>query len=166
MSLDPQSMLKDLEKLDRLRQRISMVEEVLAPIMEETAQEVAEKAALNIHRRTGRTESMISVKYRPLRVVSDAPWSQALEKGSRPHIIYARNRKALHFMGGVISHESLKVGRFTLSGFKAGREGVFASHVHHPGTSGTYFMRRALEDVMPLTMRRLEAGLAALLREE
>lgn len=166
MTLSPESMLRDLAKLDRLRDNIGSLEQSLAPIMEEVAQQVAKRAAGNIRRRTGETESMIMVQHNPLRVSSMAPWSQSLERGSRPHIIYPVNAKALHFPGGVVRRESMVVGRFRLTGFKAGTEGVFASHVHHPGSAGTWFMRRALDEVMPETMRRLELTLSALLREE
>jgi hypothetical protein len=50
------------------------------------------------------------------------PYSKIVEEGSRPHIILPRTAQVLHF--------------FMPSGAE-----IFATHVHHPGFAGRWFIR-------------------------
>lgn len=59
------------------------------------------------------------------RVTASAPYARFVHEGTRPHIIRARNAKALHFYWP-----------------KVGRE-VFFKSVSHPGTRANPFLRRA-----------------------
>lgn len=60
------------------------------------------------------------------RVFTNNPYAAFVEYGTRPHIIRPKEKQALKF--------------------KIGNENIFAKRVFHPGTSGQYFMRRALWD--------------------
>ena len=56
--------------------------------------------------------------------LADVPYAGYVRWGTRPHVIRARNAKALHFQMG-------------------GRD-VFCKSVNHPGTKPNYFMERAV----------------------
>ncbi|MHB9075788.1 MAG: hypothetical protein ACYC6G_19985 [Desulfobaccales bacterium] len=77
-------------------------------------------------------------------ITNPMPYGETVEKGSRPHVIRPRNKKALAFM---------PFANFSLA--EAGAQGgeVVVKSVHHPGTKGTHFVEKAL--------RRLEGGLWA-----
>lgn len=68
---------------------------------------------------------------------SGAPYTEIVEKGSRPHLIEAKNAKALRFViGGVVR---------------------FAKSVQHPGTKPTFFIKRSVEAanrVLPVIIRK------------
>lgn len=61
-------------------------------------------------------------------VTAHADYAAAVELGTRPHVIRARNADALHFQMG-------------------GRD-IFAREVHHPGTRPRPFLRNAAEQVV------------------
>jgi hypothetical protein len=75
------------------------------------------------------------------RVFNPVPYGDTVEKGSKPHEIRPRNKKALAFMPYT---------NFSLA--EAGGQGteVVVRLVHHPGTKGTYFVEK--------TLAALEAG--------
>lgn len=58
-------------------------------------------------------------------VVTSVSYARYENDGTRPHLIRARNRKVLRFPG-------------------AGGQLVFVTQVHHPGTTGSQFLTRAL----------------------
>jgi len=60
------------------------------------------------------------------KILSTAPYTMIVEKGSRPHSIVAKDAKALRF--------TTKDGRV-----------VFAKSVEHPGTKGRFFIRASIE---------------------
>lgn len=74
------------------------------------------------------------------RLTNPMPYGETVEKGSRPHVIRPRNKKALAFMP--FANFSLAEG---LDG-----AGVVVKSVKHPGTKGTHFVEK--------TLKRLEAG--------
>lgn len=84
--------------------------------------------------RTGRLRSSIRAeppRFFSLRgsvtVGSDLEYAAAVNDGTRPHVIRPRRAKVLRFsVGGQV---------------------VFARLVNHPGTKGTKFLDKALEDV-------------------
>ncbi|MCX5888064.1 MAG: hypothetical protein NTY36_01265 [Deltaproteobacteria bacterium] len=75
------------------------------------------------------------------RVFNPVPYGETVEKGSKPHLILPRNKKALAFM---------PFANFNLA--EAGGQGteVVVKAVHHPGTKGTHFVEK--------TLAALEAG--------
>jgi len=70
------------------------------------------------------------------------PYGETVEKGSKPHVIRPRNKKALAFM---------PFANFSLAEAGAHGGGVVVKSVRHPGTKGTHFVEK--------TLTRLEAGL-------
>ena len=64
-----------------------------------------------------------------------ASYARYVEKGTRPHEIKARRRKAL---------------RWPVAGGFA-----FAKSVKHPGTKGTFFLQKAIEHVEPVLAEKL-----------
>ncbi len=72
------------------------------------------------------------------RIISTAPYTMIVERGSRPHAIVAKNAKAL---------------RFTTKDGKT----VFAKSVQHPGTKGKFFIRAgiaAAKSILPDIVRK------------
>ncbi|QNL30149.1 tail assembly chaperone [Gordonia phage Mariokart] len=61
-------------------------------------------------------------------VTAHAHYAAAVEKGTRPHVIRARNADALHF--------------------KVGGRDIFAREVHHPGTRPRPFLQNAADQVI------------------
>lgn len=59
------------------------------------------------------------------RIFSTAPYTMAVEKGTRPHSIVAKDAKALRFY--------------------VGGKAVFVKSVQHPGTKGKFFIRASIE---------------------
>jgi hypothetical protein len=131
-----------LDKLEALKAQIDHLEEALLPSLIEAAGKIAVTAQAYAPKKTGYLANNI-VSVGP-EVISRAPYSLYVEYGTRPHMIFPRFGKFLHFQ----------------------RKGVdyFVSHVHHPGTAGSYFMRRALDQCMPEVMSRLRLMVSALLR--
>lgn len=63
------------------------------------------------------------------RVTASAPYARYVHEGTRPHIIRARNAKALHFYWPYLGRD------------------VFFKSVHHPGTGKTPFLKAAANTV-------------------
>lgn len=68
-------------------------------------------------------------------ISAGAAYAEYVEKGTRPHVIRPRYRKAL---------------RWPVDGGFA-----FAKEVHHPGTAATHFLELAVEHVVPEFAERL-----------
>jgi hypothetical protein len=102
------------------------------------AQRVRSAAIVQAGKKTNALRSDMKVKWMPssssgdlrIQVGSDVRHAQAHHEGTRPHIIRARNAKALRFINS------------------AG-EVVFAQSVHHPGTRPN----RYLTDNLPLAVQ-------------
>lgn len=77
----------------------------------------------------GRSIGELPQEYRPFHVSggveATADYAVFVHEGTRPHIIRARNAKALHFF------------------WEWGNREVFAKSVHHPGTRARPFLRNA-----------------------
>src|SRR5690349_17408294 len=71
-------------------------------------------------------------------VAAGAPYASAIEHGSRPHKIRARNRKALRWV--------------VPAGFR------FAVEVNHPGNRAYRFLENALDAQMPTITEEMEAA--------
>lgn len=83
----------------------------------------------NLGRETNARPPRITGPFRvEVEVVSDTEYAAAVHEGSKPHVIRAKNAKALHF-------------------FWHGRE-VFRASVHHPGTKARPYLRNALNDAV------------------
>lgn len=69
------------------------------------------------------------------RITNPVPYGETVEKGSKPHLILPRNKKALAF---------LPFANFSLA--EAGAQGgeVVVKSVRHPGTKGTHFVEKTL----------------------
>lgn len=80
-------------------------------------------------RASGKIEYSGFFSFRPKAVVRfDTDYAQAVNDGTRPHIIRPKNAKALRF--------------------RVGGRVVYAKVVHHPGTRPNPFLDRALRDVL------------------
>lgn len=109
----------------------------LDPALEAIAQQAKVEAPV----RTGRLRDSIRVS--PIRwvglfkaegkVEATVPYAVFVHEGTRPHVIRARNAKALHFQ-------------------MHGRD-VFCKSVHHPGTKPNPFMMRAATKVVASRLR-------------
>ena len=71
-------------------------------------------------------------------IYATAPYAAFVEDGTKPHVIEARNAKALRFRG--------KDGQF-----------IFRKRVNHPGTAPRKFMERALRETVGEQSRLLGA---------
>ena len=102
--------------------------------LREASRQVVNRARILAPVRTGRLRSSIRAeppRFFSLRgsvtVGSDLEYAAAVNDGTRPHVIRPRRAKVLRFsVGGQV---------------------VFARLVNHPGTKGTKFLDKALEDV-------------------
>ena len=82
-------------------------------------------------------------------VANPTPYGEVVEKGSKPHIIAPRTKKALAFIPGA------GPGTHTWAEQTGGGETIIRKIVHHPGTKGKHFVEK--------TVRRLQgAGLPML----
>jgi hypothetical protein len=102
--------------------------------LREAGRQVVNRAKVLAPVRTGRLRSSIRAdqpRFFSLRgsltVGSDLEYAAAVNDGSRPHKITAKNAKALRFVVG---------GRV-----------VYVKSVNHPGTKGLHFLDRALREV-------------------
>ena len=103
--------------------------------LREAARQVVNRARVLVPVDTGRLRSSIRAeppRFFSLRgsvtVGSDLEYAAAVNDGSRPHVI--RPRRA----GGVLR-------------FNVGGRIVYARYVNHPGTRGTHFLDKALQQV-------------------
>ncbi|WP_280420641.1 HK97 gp10 family phage protein [Nocardia carnea] len=100
--------------------------------MDDLGRRIIINARGRINSRTGELER--SLGYRTTRqgsrvrltVFATAPHAKWVHDGTRPHVILPRRAKALKF--------------------QAGGRTVFAARVNHPGTRGTRFLAKAVED--------------------
>lgn len=77
-------------------------------------------------------------------ITNPVPYGETVEKGSRPHVILPRNKKALAFVPGA-------AGAMLSFTEKQGHgETIIIKAVHHPGTKPTNFVAK--------TLRQIEAG--------
>lgn len=80
-------------------------------------------------RSSGRIEYTSTFGFRPkATVIFDVDYAAVVNDGSRPHVIRPKRAKALRF--------------------RIGNRVVFATVVNHPGTKGTHFLDKALQDVL------------------
>lgn len=83
---------------------------------------------------------------------TDVRYAPALEFGSRPHLIFPRQKKALRWAETTVRGAKLVQTRRGLvkAGGRLVRTGArFAAVVHHPGTKGAPFLRTAVTDTLP-----------------
>lgn len=90
-------------------------------------------------------------------VISGAPYSEAVEYGTKPHDIYPRNAKTLagrasRYKGTLNPYGSGQLPQKS----KDGSYAVFGKHVHHPGTKAHPYMYPALEAERPVFLRGVE----------
>jgi hypothetical protein len=78
------------------------------------------------------------------RLTNSSPYIDVLEKGSKAHLIKAKNKKFLRFKipkgPPKTAHKLTGNQAFSKDGY------VFSKMVWHPGTTGRFFVQRALED--------------------
>jgi len=120
----------EVKGLKELRKMLEEIPEQVRGILEDLTRETYEKAVQYAPERTGflRRNIVWSVEGLTGRVISQAPYSAYVEFGTRPHMIFPRRARVLRF--------------------EVGGRTVFARYVHHPGTRGRFFMRRALQDAL------------------
>lgn len=122
-----------------------------------------------LHKRSGNlTRAVFSEMLNPMTsmvgVGKEAPYAKFLNNGTRPHIIEAKNGKALKFTPGA--------GAIRASGFVSPRNvnrviaanAIFRRSVMHPGTPPYRFMELALAMSTPDIRAGIEKRLAATLR--
>lgn len=122
--------------LDRAR-LAAQVQPLLARKIASVTRRIAAQAKLNVPVRTGNLGRSIQedpiVFSGPFRAISGvtatANYAAAVHEGTRPHVIRARNAKALKFPG------------------PDGRP-IFRRSVNHPGTRPRPFLRNAAEQVV------------------
>ncbi|QRE81831.1 hypothetical protein F1734_17335 [Rhodococcus ruber] len=113
------------------------VQPILARKAASLTRRIAAQAKMNVPVRTGNLGRSIQedpiVFSGPFRVTSGvtatASYAAAVHEGTRPHVIRARNARALAFPG-------------------AGGRTVFRRSVNHPGTRPRPFLRNAAEQVI------------------
>lgn len=105
--------------------------------------------------RTGNLARRISVDSNPgprpgYRVIADTPYARAVHEGSKPHIIRARNKPALHFFWDRAGYETVvpRAGGFRTHVTRGGILMIGKGFVQHPGTQGDRFLVRAMEEVV------------------
>jgi HK97 gp10 family phage protein len=120
----------EVKGLKELKRTLERIPEQVRSVLEDLTRETYEKAVQYAPERTGflRRNIRMSVEGLTGRVISQAPYSAYVEFGTRPHMIFPRRARALRF--------------------EVGGRTVFARYVHHPGTRGQFFMRRALQDAL------------------
>jgi len=67
------------------------------------------------------------------------PYGEIVEKGSRPHLIAPRNKKALAFLPGATA------GTHTWAEASSSGDRVVRRVVHHPGTKGKHFVQKTVD---------------------
>jgi hypothetical protein len=122
--------LIEVKGLKELKRTLERIPEQIKNVLEDLTRETYERAVEYAPERTGflRRNVRMSVEGLTGRVISQAPYSAYVEFGTRPHMIFPRRARALWF--------------------EVGGRTVFARYVHHPGTKGQFFMRRALQDAL------------------
>lgn len=74
-------------------------------------------------------------------VFNPLPYGEVVEKGSKPHIIRPRNKKALAFVPGA-------AGAGLTYGAQVGYgERIVVKEVHHPGTKPTNFVQKTVQNI-------------------
>ena len=154
----------EIQGYDQLRHRLAAIsgDNLTKPLMHAlAAQAVREQKLLlysHVQRRTG--QSGRNVVLGPVTATSARTVATGtavyIDRGTREHDIYPKNKKALFFSagGGGTRLTGSVSSRFRGAGglakaAKAGVDLVFAKHVHHPGTKAHPFMvegaRKAIE---------------------
>jgi len=112
----------------------------ISTVVRQTASEYRDSLRSDLTRRTGALQRSVSmIEENPFKFVVGSPlkYARFVEFGTRPHMIYPRRAKALHF--------------FT----REGKE-VFAKRVRHPGTRPTFIWKNQLKIAMKTLRSRLE----------
>lgn len=129
----------------QLQARLMALQRVGKPIMGIVGQRAVREQKLLVPRKTGnlrRTIHLASATAREARTEASASYAAAVEFGTRPHVIRAKNGKALRFANGRGGAQVTLAGRVRSSSVRKLGSGayVFRSAVHHPGTRAQPFM--------------------------
>lgn len=121
-----------------------------------------------VNRRTGNLSRAVFTKMIDdltgvVGVGKEAPYARFVNDGTRPHIIAARNAKALAFhVNGFYTSYTSNAG-ITRQAYNKG-DLIFRKVVHHPGTKPRHFMEAALAAAKPEIQRIIEAHVSSAMK--
>ncbi len=137
-------------------------------MLDEYGPKIAEKARRNLRERTlhpekGTGKVARSITWRRVqsgvRIYMSVTYGGFIEEDTKPHEIYPRRAKALHWtstestgsswesLAGLVGWRNLLAGSVSVD--------HYAKHVHHPGTTGKHVIRDAIRDYKPAMTRRV-----------
>jgi hypothetical protein len=136
-------MTEEIEGMDELNRRIEGIQKVGRALLGKVAILAVSYAKQTVPRKTGnlgRTIRVGQVSDSEAQILAGGQYgvgyAQAVEFGSRPHVIRPRNRKVLAWGGSRRLSGNLRSGAGATS---------FAMVVNHPGTQAKPFLRPAAE---------------------
>jgi HK97 gp10 family phage protein len=147
---------------DDLGRFISQIERGGERLMSDLANDFEDRARRYAPMRTGRLrrsiKALIMNGYREVRVVSDVPYAEYMESGTRPHRI-SGVRANFRFKNGTqfFRWVNYKYGPYGTNKFYENWSFPTGATVRHPGTKAHYFFRRAYRETMAdarVTMRK------------
>jgi len=124
-----------------LEAKAAKLQDAISSFLYRSSNELLARAKTTAPRKSGKlADSIVRTVDSDRAVVSaEAEYSLFVERGTAPHFILPRRGKALMFQSD-------------------GRT-LFARRVHHPGTRGTFFMKRTAEESLPELLELLSESI-------
>jgi hypothetical protein len=146
----------------------ALIKSKVGLMLDEYGPKIADKARRNLRERTIHPEKSTGKAARSIfwrrvpngvRIYMGVSYGGFVEEDTKPHDIYPRRARALHWISIEASGGSwenlagLTNWRNLLAGIVSADR--YAAHVHHPGTKGKHMIRDAVRDYEPVMTRRV-----------